>query len=91
MILVGVAGWACRDWHGLLHPKPKPRGFDPLHFLARYVKVIEINSSFYGPPKPATARRWLERVSDREVTKAPALLAASYADAFEAVGVRAED
>jgi uncharacterized protein YecE (DUF72 family) len=66
MIRVGVAGWDYRDWHGLLYPKPKPPGFDPLHFLARYIDVIEINSSFYGPPKPATSKRWLERVADRE-------------------------
>lgn len=61
-INTGVAGWDYRDWKGILYPDPKPRGFDPLEFLAGHVGLIEINSSFYGPPRPKTARAWLERV-----------------------------
>lgn len=61
-INTGVAGWDYRDWKGILYPDPKPRGFDPLEFLADHVGLIEINSSFYGPPQPKTARAWLERV-----------------------------
>ena len=28
--------------------------FDPLPFLARYLDIVEVNSSFYGPPTTKT-------------------------------------
>jgi uncharacterized protein YecE (DUF72 family) len=65
-IRVGVAGWDYADWKGVLYPDPAPPDFDPLPFLARYLDLIEVNSSFYGPPKPQTARRWLSRVEEVE-------------------------
>jgi uncharacterized protein YecE (DUF72 family) len=63
-IHVGTAGWSYHDWEGVLYPKPHPRGFDPLTFLARYVDVVEVNSTFYGPATPDVTRRWVDRVSD---------------------------
>lgn len=62
MIRVGPAGWAYKDWAGIVYPHPKPRGFDPLSYLAEYFDTIEINSSFYGPPKPSTAKKWIESI-----------------------------
>ncbi len=64
-IRVGVAGFDYKDWRGQVYPEPRPRGFDRLRYLAEYLDVVEINSSFYGPPKPATAERWVERVAER--------------------------
>jgi uncharacterized protein YecE (DUF72 family) len=64
MIRVGVAGWDYPDWKGVLYPKPKPRGFDPVRFLAGYIDLIEINSTFYRPPTKTVARKWADRVSD---------------------------
>jgi uncharacterized protein YecE (DUF72 family) len=61
-IRVGVAGWDYPDWKGVLYPAPRPRGFDPVRFLARYIDLIEINSTFYGPASAATAGKWAERV-----------------------------
>ncbi len=63
MIRVGPAGWAYKDWNGIVYPKPKPRGFDELAYLAKYFNAIEINTSYYGPPKPATARKWVESIA----------------------------
>jgi uncharacterized protein YecE (DUF72 family) len=65
-IRVGVAGWDYADWKGVLYPDPFPKGFDRLEFLARYVDILEVNSSFYGPPTAKTAKRWLERVAEVE-------------------------
>lgn len=65
-IRVGVAGWDYPDWKGILYPDPLPRGFDRLEFLAKWVGILEVNSSFYGPPTARTARRWLDRVADVE-------------------------
>lgn len=63
MIRVGPAGWNYRDWNGIVYPKPKPRGFDELTYLSRYFDVVEINSSYYGPPRPDSAKKWIESVS----------------------------
>ena len=62
-IHVGTAGWAYKDWEGVLYPKPHPRAFDPLTFLSRYIDVVEVNSTFYRPVDPDVARRWIDRVS----------------------------
>jgi len=61
---VGVAGWDYKDWRGVVYPAPRPRGFDPLHYLAGYVDLIEINSTFYRPPSRDVAKSWVERVED---------------------------
>jgi uncharacterized protein YecE (DUF72 family) len=61
MIRVGPAGWDYPDWQGIVYPKPKPKGFDPLAYLSRYFKTIEINSTFYRPVKAEVARGWADR------------------------------
>lgn len=63
MIRVGPAGWSYKDWAGVAYPKPKPAGFDPLEYLSGYFDTIEINSSYYGPPRSSSARAWVQRVS----------------------------
>lgn len=63
MIRFGPAGWSYPDWAGVVYPEPRPRGFDPLGYLARYFDTIEVNSTFYRPPPPETPRRWSRRVS----------------------------
>ena len=66
MIRIGPAGWNYKDWAGIAYPEPKPPRFDPLAWLAAFFDTIEINSSYYGPPAPATARRWIERVAEND-------------------------
>ena len=39
---------------------PKPRGFDELAYPSRYFNTIEINTSYYGPPRATTAKKWIE-------------------------------
>jgi uncharacterized protein YecE (DUF72 family) len=63
MLRIGPAGWDYPDWWGTVYPKPKPRGFDPLAYLARYFKTIEINSTFYRPPAVKVAKSWAARVA----------------------------
>jgi hypothetical protein len=45
-IRVGPAGWAYKDWHGIVYPRPKPPGFHEAAFLADYFDTIEINVTF---------------------------------------------
>jgi uncharacterized protein YecE (DUF72 family) len=59
---VGTAGWSYEDWEGLVYPRPKPRGFHPLPFLARLVDTVEINITFYRTPAPAMSSSWVRRV-----------------------------
>ncbi|HEX7049819.1 MAG TPA: DUF72 domain-containing protein [Longimicrobiales bacterium] len=61
-IHVGVAGWDYRDWKGTVYPERKPRGFDPVRYLACYLDLIEINSTFYRPARAEVAERWAQRV-----------------------------
>jgi uncharacterized protein YecE (DUF72 family) len=63
-IRVGPAGWSYKDWAGQVYPKPQPRGFDSLTYLAQYFDAVEINSSFYRIPDAKTTRRWVEHVDD---------------------------
>jgi uncharacterized protein YecE (DUF72 family) len=59
---IGTAGWSYEDWEGIVYPEPRPRGFHPLAFLAEYVNLIEINSTFYRPASAAMALSWVRRV-----------------------------
>lgn len=59
MIHYGLAGWSYADWDGRVYPRPKPTGFHALPFLARFIDLMELNSSFYALPNPAHAARWV--------------------------------
>jgi uncharacterized protein YecE (DUF72 family) len=51
---------------GLSSAAPRPAGHyaaDPLAFLARFVDMVEINSSFYRIPTPASTASWARRVA----------------------------
>jgi uncharacterized protein YecE (DUF72 family) len=63
-IRIGTAGWSYPDWRGQVYPKPSPRGFDPLTYLAQYIDVVEINSTFYRIPEVKTTQGWVARVAE---------------------------
>jgi uncharacterized protein YecE (DUF72 family) len=65
-VRIGPAGWAYKDWAGIVYPSRKPKGFSAAAYLAGYFDTIEINTSFYGPPKAETCRKWLEQVAHNE-------------------------
>jgi uncharacterized protein YecE (DUF72 family) len=60
---IGPAGWAYKDWEGVVYPQRPGARFDPLEYLARFFDTIEINSSFYRPFTAATAKSWARRVT----------------------------
>src|SRR5512139_2101662 len=62
---VGPAGWSYEDWDGIVYPVPKPRGFHALAYLAGFIDIVEVNSTFYRPAAPAMVRSWLKRIEDR--------------------------
>src|SRR6185295_19296826 len=60
---IGPAGWAYKDWEGVVYPQKPGSKFDPLEYLARFFNTIEINSSFYRPFSASTAESWARRVA----------------------------
>jgi uncharacterized protein YecE (DUF72 family) len=66
MIRYGPAGWLYKDWAGIVYPQPKPRGFDPLEYIAEFFGTVEVNSTFYRPATAKTARSWVERTAGRD-------------------------
>ena len=63
-IHIGTAGWSYKDWEGIVYPQRKPQGFHPLILLARYINIVEINSTFYRPPAIRMSLSWIKRVGD---------------------------
>lgn len=57
-IRVGIAGWSYPDWDGYVYDASVR---DKLQFLAGYVDLIEINSTFYRPPDAKNAASWVRR------------------------------
>jgi uncharacterized protein YecE (DUF72 family) len=64
VIRIGVAGWDYPDWNGIVYPAAGARERDRLRYLARFVDVVEVNSTFYRPVAPAHAEAWLRRTAD---------------------------
>ncbi|MGH9471058.1 MAG: DUF72 domain-containing protein [Terriglobia bacterium] len=63
-IRIGFAGWSYADWNGVFYPKPRPRGFQELAYIAQFFSAAEINTSFYRPPQAAWVRNWLNQVRE---------------------------
>ena len=70
MLRIGTSGWnypaGKGTWNGIFYPPSRGRrssvpGFDELTFYAEHFDTVEVNSSFYGPPRPEVSRAWVER------------------------------
>ena len=62
VILIGPAGWSYPDWRGIVYPKHKPIGFHELDYLAHFFDAVEINTTFYNPPRPEVVKGWVRQV-----------------------------
>jgi len=60
---IGIAGWSYEDWEGIVYPLDKGPGFHPLTYLAAYINIIEVNSTFYRPPVLSMSLHWVKRLS----------------------------
>jgi len=61
VVRCGPAGWAHPHWDGIVYPRPKPRGFHPLEYLADYFDAIEVDTTVHGSIRPEVARFWLRK------------------------------
>lgn len=59
---IGTAGWSYKDWEGIVYPERKERGFHPLIFLANYINIVEVNSTFYRTPPMTMSLSWIKKV-----------------------------
>lgn len=66
---VGTSGWSYPSgagaWSGIFYPtRPCGAGrvrFDELAFYAEHFDTVEVNSTFYRPPRPTTVQSWVAR------------------------------
>jgi uncharacterized protein YecE (DUF72 family) len=67
-VLVGTSGWSYPSgkgtWNGVFYPSLRPKGFDELAYYAQHFDTVEVNSTFYRPPDPVSARNWLRRTPE---------------------------
>lgn len=66
LLHVGPAGWSYPDWKGTVYPERRPAGFREPAYLAQFFNVIELNNTFYRPPRPDYCRRWVRDIAGRE-------------------------
>src|SRR6267378_1026803 len=58
-IRIGTAGWSYKDWEGVFYPPGMQRRREhPLEYLAQFIDLVEINTSFYGHIKPEWGKLW---------------------------------
>jgi uncharacterized protein YecE (DUF72 family) len=66
-IRVGTSGWnyptGRGTWNGVFYPARRARGkaFDELAYYADHFDTVEVNSTFYGQPRPDVTRGWADR------------------------------
>ena len=54
---VGVSGFSYASWKGKFYPE-ETKAEDFLSYYARRLNSVEINSSFYAPPRPDVVKGW---------------------------------
>jgi uncharacterized protein YecE (DUF72 family) len=57
-IYVGTAGWSYKDWEGIVYPAQIKKSQHPIEYMARYLDLLEVNTSFYGHIKPEWGKLW---------------------------------
>ena len=56
-IHIGTQGWSYPDWVGAFFP-PGARQEDWLPFYAQVFDTVELDTTFYHPPRPSVVRSW---------------------------------
>ena len=58
---LGTQGWAYPDWIGVFYP-PGAKQEDYLPFYSEIFDTVELDTTFYHPPRGAIVRSWEKRV-----------------------------
>lgn len=72
---IGTCAWQHADWDGHFYPPGLPKARQ-LAYYARFHNAVEVDSSFYRVPSPASVDRWRDETPDafRFCLKAPRTL-----------------
>jgi uncharacterized protein YecE (DUF72 family) len=62
-IYIGPAGWAYKDWEGIVYPEQLKKSMHPVEYLAQYFDLVEINTSFYGHIRPEVGKLWCRKAA----------------------------
>jgi len=62
-IHIGTSGWSYGHWDNVLYPAGAPAR-DRLGYYTRSFTTVELNSSFYRWPAPATFKGWRRRLPE---------------------------
>lgn len=57
VVRLGTQGWSYPDWLGSFYP-PGSKQEHALPFYAQVFDTVELDTTFYHPPKPTIARSW---------------------------------
>ena len=63
-IRIGTSGFSYEDWRGYFYPEEIAKG-DMLRHYAQRFQTVEVNSSFYAIPSPATFASMARKTSDK--------------------------
>jgi uncharacterized protein YecE (DUF72 family) len=72
---LGTSSFTAKGWDGTFYPRGM-NSRDYLSFYAKQFRTVEIDSTFYGTPKPSTVKNWKERTPSDFVfaTKIPQII-----------------
>ncbi len=59
MIFLGTSSWQFEGWQGSFYPGNLPKD-KQLSFYASRFPTVEVNTSYYGLPRPTTLIKWVE-------------------------------
>ncbi len=60
-VLIGTSSWLFDGWRGVFYPEKLPKA-DYLSYYALQFPTVEVNTSFYAIPAPATLINWVQSV-----------------------------
>ncbi|MCC7104417.1 MAG: DUF72 domain-containing protein [Chloroflexi bacterium] len=74
-VLLGTQGWSYPDWLGSFYP-PGTKSSDFLRIYSQVFRTVELDTTFYGVPRPATVAGWRKNTPDtfRFAAKMPRLI-----------------
>lgn len=63
LLRLGTSSWSCADWAGKFYPA----GTEPRDFIGEYARrldTVEIDATFYAPPRKSVVEGWRERTPE---------------------------
>jgi uncharacterized protein YecE (DUF72 family) len=74
-VYVGISGFSYASWKGRFYPK-EVKSEEFLAYYSKRLDTVEINSSFYAPPRETMVKGWAEKTGEgfRFSFKAPRLI-----------------